>query len=982
MAKTTITIAGQPDYIYVGETLGFNISTDGEITFMGMNPMDVVSINDARDKITGVKAGTVEFTIKAQRLGYEETTLIVNLRCIERQGKQAGIMLHNRSTNRLTSVQTQDLKNPTDIVIKLPKLNADSTLVTKEALTSKIGLIVTPTIIDPTNGATNVEGWITGSDYQTQVGFQGEHEASVWEYASDSEFKNILDTVYINRASDKTKGPVIHSLSTVYVRVKYVSGDIESYYSDPIQITTGYKGRDSKETIIKGDPITGAYMGVVPHDECIGDRNYRGNFETLDKYNLKKFYKGWQVHKGDTLYYALRDITAAECKDPSISAPAGDGQWSYDHREDMPTPEWVNSVTGIGFGFTDNNGDGYSSGDKSVGAIQDHELGWIKYIYKGKLCYTPVKPICTKLCWNDIAKRDIMYGERTFRAGATQMYRIRLMREDEYKTIIPGLMDGTLANYSMKDLGQVNDKDESIARLTWIEDFQEGSKRKVGDHTGKKVYETDPKTRVGVLGLVDGVTKWEMSYRPVIELVTEPNEPWRNWPICVEADNEEFRYDKYTDTGYFGRVRADMMIRGDNLANSIGLTAGTGEFPDAGWFKFYWHGVIVYIRQKPMRYGLHSASYRTLGITCSFDTGNKLLKRQTFNQVEFIMGVPIGSRYDPFVNSADYKNDKILPGSYSHFSELLMRVYIRTGQEYYLGSDTTGNSTIGAQVGDNWDTLDFTTEIGSDPEILGNPTNGNSGSSWDPMTNTWYSYGSSSGSGVRDLVLSPIFKYPISNHVWLEKNLNKDQLVQVKLELINQQIKELEAELESTYQAIEEVQSYLRDELKIDIGFATSTPYGNTRDDQYRESPIKIWPTKENNYLYSIQNPVHKHWKTFTLIFITNYIQGYPPDTDDHFSIGMCLENFTSGLFVSGLHYTRTNFVNEPEMYIPHYALNSDVSGYTHKHGIKSSKTGKSIRFDSEQGIEIDNMIKDYRAPIHIIEELNNAKQKRKDLIS
>ena len=27
MAKTTITIAGQPDYIYVGETLGFNIST-------------------------------------------------------------------------------------------------------------------------------------------------------------------------------------------------------------------------------------------------------------------------------------------------------------------------------------------------------------------------------------------------------------------------------------------------------------------------------------------------------------------------------------------------------------------------------------------------------------------------------------------------------------------------------------------------------------------------------------------------------------------------------------------------------------------------------------------------------------------------------------------------------------------------------------------------------------------------------------------
>lgn len=360
MAKTSISVANPPDYIYVGETLGININTDGDITYMAMNPTGIVSINEARDKITGIAAGTVEFTVKAQRLGYEESTLIVNLRCIERTSRTTGFMLHNRSSNRISFVQAQNVTDATDLLIKLPKYNGDGTLVTKKALLDKCNMIVTPTIINPSNGDTDVEGWISASNYQTQLGFQGELEASVWEYASDINFENILDTVYVNRAEDKTKGPVIHSLSTVYVRVKYVSGTVESYWSDPIMITTKNVGRDSKTTLIKGDAITGGYFGIVPHSECIGDRNYRGNWVTLEANNLKKFYKGWQVHKGDTLYYALRDITAAECKDPEISAPAGDGQWSYDNREALPTPEWVNGVTGIGFGFTDNNGDGYS----------------------------------------------------------------------------------------------------------------------------------------------------------------------------------------------------------------------------------------------------------------------------------------------------------------------------------------------------------------------------------------------------------------------------------------------------------------------------------------------------------------------------------------------------------------------------------------------------------------------------------------------
>lgn len=770
MAKTSISVANPPDYIYVGETLGININTDGDITYMAMNPTGIISINEARDKITGIAAGTVEFTVKAQRLGYEESTLIVNLRCIERTSRTTGFMLHNRSSNRVSFVQAQDTANPTDLLIKLPKYNGDSTLVTKEALLNKFNMIITPTIVNPSNGDTDVEGWISGSNYQTQLGFQGAHEASVWEYASDINFENILDTVYVNRAEDKTKGPVIHSLSTVYVRVKYVSGTVESGWSDPIMITTKNVGRDSKTTLIKGDAITGGYFGIVPHSECIGDRNYRGNWVTLEANNLKKFYKGWQVHKGDTLYYALRDITAAECKDPEISAPTGDGQWSYDNREALPTPEWVNGVTGIGFGFTDNNGDGYSTGSTSVGAIQDHELGWIKYAYKGKICYTPVKPICTTICWNDIAKRDIMYGERTFRGGATQMYRIRLMREDEYTTIIPGLMDGTLANYTQLELGLIDDKVNTKARLTWLEDFQEGSRRKVGDHTGKKIYEVDPKSRVGTLSLIDGVTAWQMSYRPVIELVTESGEPWRNWPLCTEADDEEFQYDKYTDTGYFGRVRSDVFIRGDDLATTIGMTGGYSWKPETGWFKFYWHGIVLYIGQMVYRYCINPVTVRTIGATSAFDTGDKLVKRITLNGVDYMVGITTGARYDPVVTSNYYSDDKVEPGSYSHLSELLYRVYTNNIENYYK---TETGYKIGPQKGDNWDTFNVDTNYGVNgdgPDTAANPVN----SYYIVMEfnyNSW-SYGTASiEAHIGRAGILGLLKYTTSNHIWLTRDL-------------------------------------------------------------------------------------------------------------------------------------------------------------------------------------------------------------------
>ena len=782
MATTTLTILTPPDYIYVGETLGFTIETDGDITSMVANPTGIVAINADRDKITGLRAGTVEFTIKAQRKGYEEATLVVNLRCLQKKESGTTLRLHNRATNRVSSITAPNTSSLETIVYKLPKTGTGK-LVTTEALKEKFSLISTPTIVIPDNGATNVEGWMVSSPFTSNMGFKGELEASIWQYATDKDFNNVIDTRYITRAhpdNDKTKGPIIHSLSTIYARVKFVSDTTESSWSDPVMYTTGYPGNDSLTKITKGDFNLG-YFGIISHSDCVSYGRYRGEYDTLIANSLYDFLDGEQVSKDGKLYYATKNLTQTTAVDPTVSVTSGSGEWLIDNRTTIPTIEWVNSVIGIGFGNTDSNVDGLSSGATSIGPMVNKESGWIKYVYKGKLCYTPVKPICTQICWNDIAKREVMYGERTFRCGGLKtsngetvapMYRIRLMKEDEYTSLIPALMDGTLASYTQADLGLVDETTPTTARLTWIEDFQEGSKRKVGDHTGKYIYQTDPKTRIGVYPTADGVTKWEMAYRPVIEYVTEVGEPWRNWPVCHEATDENFQYDKYTDTGYYGTVSAGDMHTGNAMADLVGLTGGYAK--NSGtvrWLKFYWHGIIYYGASNFVRYGNTPTDFNSLGILYNFDTGDKKTKSITAgSNIKYKLGTPIGSRYTPFVTSSNYKSTTVIPGAYSQHIELFARVFTNSSTTYY--NKLLGNAFDGYQVGDNWATTVMDTSF----NMLMTPISGTSAATWDPSKTGKYDYGVYSSGSESDLVWVPMMKYAVNDHIWT----NSDVVVEDK----------------------------------------------------------------------------------------------------------------------------------------------------------------------------------------------------------
>jgi hypothetical protein len=77
--------------------------------------------------------------------------------------------------------------------------------------------------------------------------------------------------------------------------------------------------------------------------------------------------------------------------------------------------------------------------------------------------------------------------------------------------------------------------------------------------------------------------------------------------------------------GYYGRIDYTNLINGSDLATAIGLTAGAAMNDTVDWLKFYLDGKVLFIPQKPFRYGLAWKSLYDIGCVYGDDTiGNNL----------------------------------------------------------------------------------------------------------------------------------------------------------------------------------------------------------------------------------------------------------------------------------------------------------------------------------------------------------------------
>ena len=116
-------------------------------------------------------------------------------------------------------------------------LKTDGTVATWEEVSSGSG-IITPSIITPSNASTEIVlgPTVTTSIYETADNYSGVHTGSILEVATDASFTTIAQTVTTGLTSLTVVG--LADNTTYYLRVRYVSGEFLSDWSEVTSFTT------------------------------------------------------------------------------------------------------------------------------------------------------------------------------------------------------------------------------------------------------------------------------------------------------------------------------------------------------------------------------------------------------------------------------------------------------------------------------------------------------------------------------------------------------------------------------------------------------------------------------------------------------------------------------------------------------------------------------------------------------------------------
>lgn len=120
--------------------------------------------------------------------------------------------------------------------------------------------------------------------------------------------------------------------------------------------------------------------------------------------------------------------------------------------------------------------------------------------------------------------------------------------------------------------------------------------------------------------------------------------------------------------GFFGDLAASELIRGDQLADAVGLTDGIGFNTTVGWLKFAHEGKILFVAKAPLRYNVKWASLYDLGIVHGVD----------------------GYGPEPYLNNKPVKQDKVL---------------VIDGNAYIVRLMKGGNADPATSHGGEWDDL-------------------------------------------------------------------------------------------------------------------------------------------------------------------------------------------------------------------------------------------------------------------------------------
>ena len=443
---------------------------------------------------------------------------------------------------------------------------------------------------------------------------------------------------------------------------------------------------------------TAGYFGEVLGSACVVDK---GEWNSTTTYNIGDMV----VVKNIPTPLTQSDLTAyVALTGSNLNKNPATNPSDWVQRNGLPTGTSLAQTLGIG--------------STAPEVLINNDSGWLKFVHKGKIKYVAKKPFMHTVSWNDIAKAEAVYGNRTVRIGS-RLFRVSLLSGAEADP-----SSWTASSTATDNEGVGSEWNELIYRIhtdvpTYGTDTYHGGKQGgsnwwnfsntdivVGTGNGritwcKEALSFNTAGRVirgnGSLSGFDygtsSNTNTTYGWRPCLTLISEEEVTsptstlYKSEATGVGPSVASLQYDPITDTGYYGEVSGAQFYTGTQVSTACAVTSGTLQNDTEGWLKFYWHGQVLFIAKKTFRYSLTWGQINTANAVYGVNLGSTGKKTITHSGSS--------TSYDVKLMKGAVKDPS--PGGGRQWNELLYRVC--------AGTET-------GEIGDNWATFNPSTDLG------------------------------------------------------------------------------------------------------------------------------------------------------------------------------------------------------------------------------------------------------------------------------
>ena len=411
------------------------------------------------------------------------------------------------------------------------------------------------------------------------------------------------------------------------------------------------------ELIFDNNTATSGYLGEVLGSDCVVDK---GEWLSTATYSIGDMV----VVKNIPVPKKQSDLTAYVAKTSNTNKSPASNPSDWEQRNALPTGTSLANTLGL----------------SATGAVlQNNDAGWLKFVHQGKVKYIAKKSFMHTVSWDDIAKAEAVYGNRTIRIGSN-LFRVSILSGAEadpsswittstatenkgagsewnqlvYRvcSVIP--TDGTTTYHGGKQIGS-NWKDFSEADLNitgnggyaWC-------KETLGYNTSDRVLRGGSS-----LSRFNGDTSSNAGtgygWRPCLTLISEPEADsglYNAEASGVGPSVASLQYDPITDTGFYGETTTTDLYTGTQISAATAVTQGTLQFDTDPWLKFYWHGQVLYIAKKPYRHTVSWDNINTANAVYGVNLGSTGRTRLTKGSIQLDVKLLKGATKDPSPDSS------------------------------------------------------------------------------------------------------------------------------------------------------------------------------------------------------------------------------------------------------------------------------------------------------------------------------------------